>query len=228
MTEPIRRICVLGSGVMGGAIAAHIANAGLDVTLLDIVPDKAGPGTSARNQVVLGALSRMGKQKPAPFSHPDHARVVRVGNFEDDLSIVSSVDLVIEAIIERLDIKRSLFEKLDALTRDDTIVASNTSGIRIADMLEGRSAKFQRNFLVTHFFNPPRYMKLLELVLGPNTSSEVVRRVEHFGRELLGKGIVFAKDTPNFVANRIGAHALMVALHEMLGAGLQPEDVDNI
>ena len=213
---------------MGGAIAAHIANAGLDVTLLDIVPDKAGPGTSARNQVVLGALSRMGKQKPAPFSHPDHARVVRVGNFEDDLSIVSSVDLVIEAIIERLDIKRSLFEKLDALTRDDTIVASNTSGIRIADMLEGRSAKFQRNFLVTHFFNPPRYMKLLELVLGPNTSSEVVRRVEHFGRELLGKGIVFAKDTPNFVANRIGAHALMVALHEMLGAGLQPEDVDNI
>ena len=228
MTEPIRRICVLGSGVMGGAIAAHIANAGLDVALLDIVPAPAGTSKNSRNQVVLGALGRMGKQKPAPFSHPDHARVIRVGNFDDDLSIVSSVDLVIEAIVERLDIKRSLFEKLDALIGEDTIVASNTSGLRIADMLDGRSAKFQRNFLVTHFFNPPRYMKLLELVLGPETSREVVLRVEHFGREILGKGIIFAKDTPNFVANRIGAHALMVAVHEMQRAGLEPEDVDGI
>ncbi len=228
MILPIQRIAVLGAGVMGGAIAAHLANAGLQVTLLDIVPPNAGTGKKERNQVALGALARMAKHKPAPFSHPDHASAIRVGNFDDDLQIVAEVDLVIEAIIERLDIKQSLFEKLDALTRADTIVASNTSGIRIRDMLEGRSEKFQKSFLVTHFFNPPRYMKLLELVLGPNTSNEVVERIRHFGSEVLGKGIVFAKDKPNFVANRIGAHALMVAVHEMLKMGLEPEDVDAI
>src|SRR6187455_751493 len=228
MTKPIRRIAVLGSGVMGGAIAAHCANAGLEVSLLDIVPTGAGASRAARNQVALGALSRMAKHKPSPFSFPDHAEVIRVGNFEDDLGLVSDADLILEAIVERLDIKRSLFSKLDALMGPNTIVASNTSGIRIADMLEGRSDKFQENFLVTHFFNPPRYMKLLELVLGPRTRPEVVERIRHFGVETLGKGIVFAKDTPNFVANRIGAHALMVAVHEMLASKLEPEDVDAI
>jgi 3-hydroxyacyl-CoA dehydrogenase len=170
----------------------------------------------------------MAKHKPSPFSFPDHAEAIRVGNFEDDLGLVSDVDLILEAIVERLDIKRSLFSKLDALMGPNTIVASNTSGIRIVDMLEGRSDKFQEHFLVTHFFNPPRYMKLLELVLGPRTRPEVVERIRHFGVETLGKGIVFAKDTPNFVANRIGAHALMVAVHEMAASKLQPEDVDAI
>ena len=189
---------------MGGAIAAHIANAGLEVTLLDM-PAKAG----GKNQIAEAALARMAKAKPPAFSHGDRARRIRVGNFEDDLHVVSKVDLVIEAIVERLDIKRSLFEKLDALVEANTIIASNTSGLRIVDMLEGRSERFQENFLVTHFFNPARYMKLLELVLGPKTKAEVVTRIQHFGKELLGKGIVFANDTPNFVANRIGAHSLM-------------------
>lgn len=228
MTKPIRRIAVLGSGVMGGAIAAHCANAGLEVSLLDIVPAGAGASKAARDQVATAAIARMAKHKPAPFSYPDHASAIRVGNFEDDLELVSKVDLVIEAIIERLDIKRDLFAKLEALVGEHTIVASNTSGIRIADMLEGRSERFQQNFLVTHFFNPPRYMKLLELVLGPRTSPQVVARIRQFGVDTLGKGIVFAKDTPNFVANRIGAHALMVAVHEMEKATLAPEDVDAI
>lgn len=226
MTKPIRRIAVLGSGVMGGAIAAHCVTAGLDVSLLDITPPGAAKGS--KNAVAQNAIGRMLKQKPAPFAFPDHAQGVHVGNFDDDLEIVSRVDLVIEAIVERLDIKRSLFERLDALTGEGTIVASNTSGLRIVDMLEGRSEKFQKNFLVTHFFNPPRYMKLLELVLGPKTDPSVVERIREFGTEVLGKGIVLAKDTPNFVANRIGAHALMVAVHEMISAGLEPEDVDAI
>jgi len=228
MTKPIRRIAVLGSGVMGGAIAAHCANAGLEVALLDIVPTGAGASKAARNQVAAGAIARMAKHKPAPFSYPDHAQAIRIGNLEDDLGLVSEVDLIVEAIVERLDIKRGLFAKLETLAKEHTIVASNTSGLRIVDMLEGRSEQFQKNFLVTHFFNPPRYMKLLELVLGPRTSPEVVARIQRFGVETLGKGIVFAKDTPNFVANRIGAHALMVAVHEMEAQKLAPEDVDAI
>lgn len=228
MTKPIRRIAVLGSGVMGGAIAAHCANAGLEVSLLDIVPAGAGANKTARNQIAAAALARMAKHKPAPFSYPEHAAAIRIGNFEDDLALVSEVDLIVEAIVERLDIKRNLFAKLETLAGPHTIVASNTSGLKIADMLEGRSEQFQRNFLVTHFFNPPRYMKLLELVLGPHTSPEVVARIRRFGEDTLGKGIVFAKDTPNFVANRIGAHALMVAVHEMERAKLEPEDVDAI
>jgi 3-hydroxyacyl-CoA dehydrogenase len=228
MTKPIRRIAVLGSGVMGGAIAAHCANAGLEVSLLDIVPAGAGASKAARNQVAAAALARMAKHKPAPFSFPDHAAAIRIGNLEDDLGLVSEVDLIVEAIVERLDIKRSLFSKLEALAGEHTIVASNTSGLRIADMLEGRSERFQQHFLVTHFFNPPRYMKLLELVLGPHTSPEVVARIRHFGVETLGKGIVFAKDTPNFVANRIGTHSMMAGIHLMLEKGLAPEDVDNI
>ena len=224
MTKPIKSVAVLGSGVMGGAIAAHVANAGLEVLLLDIVPPQGG----ARSAIAEGAIARMKKHKPAPFSHPSHARLVSLGNLEDDLAEAAQKDLVIEAIIERLDIKRALFERLDALATGDSILASNTSGLRIADMLEGRSERFRKSFLVTHFFNPPRYMKLLELVLGPDTSPEVVKRIEKFGKEVLGKGIVVAKDTPNFVANRIGAHSMMVALHEMTRAGLAPEDVDAI
>jgi 3-hydroxyacyl-CoA dehydrogenase len=224
MTKPIRSVAVLGSGVMGGAIAAHVANAGLEVLLLDVVPPDGG----RRNAISEGALKRMAKHKPAPFSHPNHAMALRLGNLDDDLEEAAQKDLVIEAVIERLDIKRALFERLDQLATGDSILASNTSGLRIVDMLEGRSERFRQNFLVTHFFNPPRYMKLLELVLGPETSEAVVKRVVRFGKEVLGKGVVLAKDTPNFVANRIGAHAMMVAIREMTDSGLAPEDVDAI
>ena len=230
MSKPIRRVAVLGAGVMGNGIAAHVANAGLPVLLLDIVPRGADENASRteRNSVAAGALKKALKAKPAPFFHKKHTALIEVGNLEDDLGRVNECDIVIEAIIERLDIKRSLFAKLDALLDDQTIVASNTSGLRIRDMLEGRSDKFRKNFLVTHFFNPPRYMKLLELVAGPDTDPEIMQRASDFGTDVLGKGIVIAKDAPNFVANRIGMHAFMVGIHTMLDKGLSPEDVDAL
>ena len=230
--KPIRRVAVLGAGVMGSGIAAHVANAGLPVLLLDIVPpklsDEQKKSKAARDGFAAGALKQMLKTKPAPFFHAKNAGLVSVGNFDDDLDKVADCDLVIEAIIERLDIKRGLFEKLDGLLDGDTIIASNTSGLRIVDMIEGRSERFRKHFLVTHFFNPPRYMKLLELVASPDTDPEVMARAEHFGKEALGKGIVVAKDAPNFVANRIGTHAMMAAIHLMLEMDLAPEDLDAL
>jgi 3-hydroxyacyl-CoA dehydrogenase len=233
MTKPIRRVAVLGAGVMGAGIAAHCANAGLPVLLLDIVPPKISDDDrkdkKKRDAFAAGAIERMLKGRPASFSHPSRARLVEIGNFDDDLARVKDCDLVVEAIIERLDIKRSLFERLEKIVEDtETIVASNTSGLRIVDMLEGRSLHFKKRFLVTHFFNPPRYMKLLELVKGPETDWAVKKRVERWGRETLGKGIVYANDTPNFIANRIGAHSMMAVIHIMLEHGLTPEDVDQI
>src|SRR5687768_3858630 len=164
MTRPIRRVAVLGGGVMGSGIAAHCANAGQEVLLLDL------PGLAAK------AMDALKKSKPAAFTVPRNALLIKTGTFDDDLAKVAGVDLVVEAIVERLDIKRSMFEKLDKLLTGDTLVASNTSGLRIADMIEGRSERFRQNFLVTHFFNPPRYMKLLELVAGPDTSPEAKAR----------------------------------------------------
>ncbi len=232
MSKPIRRVAVLGAGVMGSGIAAHVANAGLPVILLDIVPpnldDSERDKKSARNRFADGAMKRMLKGKPASFFHPKFAQLITTGNFDDDLDTVESADIVIEAIIERLDIKRGLFEKLDKIIKDDTLIASNTSGLRIIDMLEGRSEKFRKNFLVTHFFNPPRYMKLLELVAGVDTDPVAMERAAKFGRDVLGKGIVVAKDSPNFIANRIGAHSMMATIHLMIEMGLQPEDVDAI
>lgn len=233
MSKPIRRVAVLGAGVMGSGIAAHVANAGLPVLLLDIVPpnisDEDRKSRAKRNAFADGAMKKMLKGKPAPFFHSDNAKLITTGNFDDDLDKVEEADLVIEAIIERLDIKRGMFDKLEKITEGtDTIVASNTSGLRIKDMLEGRSEAFRKRFMVTHFFNPPRYMKLLELVRAPETDDEVATRLETFGRDVLGKGIVYAKDTPNFVGNRIGAHSLMATIHLMLEMDLTPEDVDAI
>ncbi len=231
MTRPIRRVAVLGAGVMGSGIAAHCANAGLPVLLLDIVPPKLADADrgnkAARDGFAAGALDKLKKSKPAAFFHPRNAQLITTGNFDDDLAKVADCDLIVEAIIERLDIKRSLFDKLDALVTGDTILASNTSGLRIADMIEGRSERFRQHFLVTHFFNPPRYMKLLELVAGPDTSAEAKQLGEDFG-ETLGKGIVWAKDTPNFIGNRIGLQSMMSAIHLMIERDLTPEDVDAI
>ncbi|MBA3453007.1 MAG: 3-hydroxyacyl-CoA dehydrogenase/enoyl-CoA hydratase family protein [Deltaproteobacteria bacterium] len=224
MTAPIRRVAVLGAGVMGSGIAAHCANAGIPVVLLDIVPPKGGP----RNAFADGALDKLKKSKPAAFMHARNAILIQTGNLEDDLEKTKDCDLIIEAIIERLDIKQALFERLEKLNDPDTIVASNTSGLRIVDMVQGRSDQFKKNFMITHFFNPPRYMKLLELVAGPDTSAEAKQRVEGFGREVLGKGIVWAKDTPNFIGNRIGLQSMMTTIHLMIERGLTPEDVDSI
>ncbi len=232
MTHPIRRVAVLGAGVMGSGIAAHCANAGIPVVLLDIVPPKLSDAErqskAARDGFATGALDKLRKAKPAAFMHPRNAVLISTGNFDDDLGRVAECDLVIEAIVERLDLKQALFTRLEALIGPETIIASNTSGLRIADMLAGRSESFRRRFMVTHFFNPPRYMKLLELVAGPDTSPEAKARIERFGRELLGKGIVWAKDTPNFIGNRIGLQSMMSTIHLMLERGLAPEDVDAI
>ncbi|MFT3694249.1 MAG: 3-hydroxyacyl-CoA dehydrogenase/enoyl-CoA hydratase family protein [Kofleriaceae bacterium] len=224
MTRPIRRVAVLGAGVMGSGIAAHCANAGIPVVLLDIVPPD---GKGGRNAFAKGALDKLKKAKPAAFMHPRNELLVTIGNFDDDLAKVADCDLIIEAIIEKTEPKRALFEKLEKLVQPQTIIASNTSGLRIAELLVGRSDDFKRHFMVTHFFNPPRYMKLLELVAGPETTPEAKASAEKFAQDL-GKGIVWAKDTPNFIGNRIGLHSMMTTIHLMLEKGLAPEDVDNI
>jgi 3-hydroxyacyl-CoA dehydrogenase len=232
MTHPIRRVAVLGAGVMGSGIAAHCANAGIPVVLLDIVPPKLSEAErrskAARDAFATGALDKLKKAKPAAFMHPRNAVLVSTGNFDDDLGKVADCDLVIEAIVERLDLKQALYAKLEQLIGPEALISSNTSGLRIADLLVGRGESFRRRFMITHFFNPPRYMKLLELVAGPDTSDEAKQRIEQFGREVLGKGIVWAKDTPNFIGNRIGLQSMMSAIHLMLERGLTPEDVDAI
>ena len=209
---------------MGSGIAAHCANAGIPVVLLDIVPPD---GKGGKNAFATGALAKLKKAKPAAFMHARNELLITVGNFDDDLDKVADCDLIIEAVVERIDIKRALFDKLEKLAAPHAIIASNTSGLRIADMLVGRTEKFKQNFMVTHFFNPPRYMKLLELVAGPETSAEAKQLGETFGKDL-GKGIVWAKDTPNFIGNRIGLQSMLTAIHLMLEKGLTPEDVDAI
>ena len=209
---------------MGSGIAAHCANAGIPVLLLDIVPPD---GKGGRNAFAQGALQKLRKARPAAFMAARNELLVSIGNFDDDLAKVKDCDLIVEAVVERLDIKRALFDKLEKLAAPHAIVASNTSGLRIADMLVGRSEAFKKNFMVTHFFNPPRYMKPLELVAGPETSAEAKQIAETFAEDL-GKGIVWAKDTPNFVGNRIGLHSMFTTIHLMLEKGLAPEDVDAI
>ncbi len=234
MTKPIRRVGVIGAGVMGSGIAAHLANAGVQVVLLDIVPpnlteaEKTQSQGAARNRFAAGGLDKALKARPAAFFHKSNARLVSVGNTEDDLGKLANCDLVIEAIIEQMSHKRALFEKLEKIIPADCVVASNTSGLRIAEMMEGRTEGFKKHFLVMHFFNPVRYMKLLEIVTGPDTDKAVTERIVRFGEDMLGKGIVVGKDTPNFIGNRIGVHAMMSTIHLMLEEGLTPEDVDSI
>jgi 3-hydroxyacyl-CoA dehydrogenase len=232
MSRPIRRAAVIGAGVMGSGIAAHFANAGIEVVLLDVVPpglsDAEKRDRSARNRFAASGLDKALKARPAAFFHKDRARLVSVGNIDDDLERVRGCDLIVEAIIEQIEPKQALFEKIDAIVGGTTIVASNTSGLGIAEMVRGRSDRFRKSFLVTHFFNPVRYMKLLELVAGPDTAPETLERVRRFGEDVLGKGIVLGKNTPNFVGNRIGVHAMLTTIHLMLEAGLAPEDVDAI
>ena len=230
--KPIHRAAVIGAGVMGSGIAAHLANAGISVLLLDIVPPNLSEAQKndrvARTAWAQGGLDKALKARPASFFHSSFAKLVSVGNVDDDLERVADCDLIIEAIIEKLEPKKNLFARLEKIVKADAIVASNTSGLRIVEMMEGRTEGFRKNFLVMHFFNPVRYMKLLELVAGPETDSATFERVVRFGEDVLGKGIVVGKDTPNFVGNRIGAHAMMASIHTMLEMGLEPEDVDSI
>jgi len=234
----IRKVAILGSGVMGSAIAAHLANAGIPSLLLDIVPSKLSAKEEAagltledpkvRNSIAESNRAKLLKMNLAPLLVPEFAERIEVGNLSDDLGRLHEVDWVIEVVVERLDIKMDLFQKVAANVRPGTIVASNTSGISLKAMAEGLPENFTRYFLGTHFFNPPRYMKLLEIIPGPNTDPDVLKFMCEFGDRVLGKGIVMAKDTPNFIANRIGAIGSPVLLKEMLRLGLSVEEVDAI
>lgn len=229
MTSPIRKAAVLGSGVMGSGIAAHLASCGIRTLLLDIVPPGCeDPSPEARNAFSAGGLAAALKSKPAAFLKKERAGLIEVGNLDDDLEKLKSCDWIIEVVKEDMGIKRSLLEKVEANWTPGTVVTTNTSGLSITGMLEGRSEDFKRHFLGTHFFNPVRYMHLLEIIPGPETDPEIVCHMANFCDRYLGKGIVYAKDTPNFIANRIGVYAMMTTIHAMRELGYSLEEVDAI
>jgi len=234
----IRKAAVLGAGVMGAAIAAHLANVGIAVLLLDIVPPQLTAEDEAkgltissktfRNQFAARGLEIAKKVKPASFYDVTDARMIEIGNFEDDFAKLKNCDWVIEVVVENLAIKQQLFAKIESAVGAATIVSSNTSGISIEKMVAGLTESFRRRFLGTHFFNPPRYMKLLEIIPGTKTDLEIVSFMHQFGERVLGKGVVLAKDTPNFIANRIGTYGLLVTLGAMKRHGLGVDEVDAI
>ncbi|HLH62263.1 MAG TPA: 3-hydroxyacyl-CoA dehydrogenase/enoyl-CoA hydratase family protein [Ktedonobacteraceae bacterium] len=225
MPYQIRRAAVLGAGVMGAAIAAHLANVGIPSLLLDIVPPDAGKD---RDKIARMGLEKAINARPAAFYSKKAARLVTVGNIEDDLEELADVDWIIEAVVERLDIKHNLYVQIEQVLTPGTIISSNTSGLPAHLLTEGRSEDFRRNFLITHFFNPVRYMRLLELVPDVDTSPELVQFMRRFGTEVLGKGVVICKDTPNFIANRIGIYGFMSVLKRALNGGYSVGEVDTI
>jgi 3-hydroxyacyl-CoA dehydrogenase len=223
MFKPFRTAAVLGAGVMGAQIAAHLANAGLTVHLLDL-PGKTGN----KNSLVESAFKQAMKLSPPIFFTEKTARRVILGNFEEHFDRLIQVDWIIEAVVENLDIKQQLMQRLETTIRSDAIVSTNTSGLPIGAIAQGRSESFRQRFLGTHFFNPPRYLKLLELIPTADTDPHVLERMQWFGERYLGKGVVIAKDTPNFVANRIGMYATMLAIKAWLEQGYTIEEIDTL
>ena len=211
---------------MGARIAAHFANAGVPSYLLDIVPPNADG--AARNKIAAAGLEVAKKSKPAAFFEPSLARLVTVGNFEDDLKRLAEVDWIIEAVVESLEIKRGLLKKVEAVRRPGTIITTNTSGLPVGKIAEGFSDDFRQSWFGTHFFNPPRYMRLLEIIPTVETERGAMDAVVHFSDVQLGKGIVFAKDTPNFIANRIGTFSVVNVMRLMQELDLSIEDVDAL
>jgi len=238
MPREIKRAAVLGAGVMGSGIAAHLANAGIPVLMLDIVPpelteDDAAKGLTEsdprfRNKFALAGLEGIKKNKPAALYTPRFLPLIETGNFDDDWRRLADCDWIVEVVVERLDVKQQVFSRLEEVRKPDAIISSNTSGLSIKGMTEGRSDEFKEHFLVTHFFNPVRYMKLLELVAGEDTLPEIMDFFADFGRFRLGKGIVFGKDTPNFVGNRIGVYGIAATLHHMMEMDYEVDEVDAI
>src|SRR5437879_12934026 len=222
----IHKVAILGAGTMGARIAAHFANAGVPAYLLDIVPpDADGP---ARNKIATAGLEAARKSKPAAFFEPSLARLITVGNFEDDLKKLAGVDWIIEAVVENLELKRALLQKVDAVRKPGTIITTNTSGLPVGKIAEGFSPDFRRSWFGTHFFNPPRYLRLLELIPTPDSDHALIDTVARFCDVRLGKGIVFAKDTPTFIANRIGTFSVLNVMHLMQEMDLPIEDVDAL
>ena len=225
----IKKVAVLGSGVMGSRIACHFANIGLQVLLLDIVPDNAPAGDQkARNKIVNDALDFALKSNPSPIYLKAFAKRITTGNFEDDMPKIAECDWVIEVVVERLDIKQKVFEKVEKYRKPGTLITSNTSGIPIHLMTEGRSEDFKQYFCGTHFFNPPRYLKLLEIIPTRDTLTGVVDFLMEYGEKYLGKTTVLAKDTPAFIGNRIGVFSIMSVLHYVEKTGMTVEEVDKL
>ena len=234
----IKKAAVLGAGTMGAAIAAHLSNAGIPTLLLDIALKELSPehekkglpldAPQVRYHIVNSLFEAAKKLKPAPFMLADNANLISLGNFEDDLDKIKDCDFVIEAIVENLEIKHKLFAEVDKHRKPGAVIASNTSGIPIESIAEPFSDDFKKHFLGIHFFNPPRYMKLVEVIPTKDTSGELACAVSGFLDERLGKGVVPAKDRPNFIANRIGVFGMMATIHEMIEMGLTPTEVDQI
>ena len=229
MTYQIHKAVVIGSGTMGAAIAAHIANAGMPVTLLDILPKDAPAGNKeARNKIVNEGWNRCANAQPASLMSSDLKTFVKLGNLEDDFGVVAEADWICEAIVEDLKIKQSLMERIDEVRKPEAIVSTNTSGIPIKAIAEGRSKEFKKHFLGTHFFNPPRYLKLLEIIPTTETNKEVVKFMLWFGEYQLGKGVVLCKDTPNFIGNRVFLGTAMFGMNFILENDYTVDEVDSI
>jgi 3-hydroxyacyl-CoA dehydrogenase len=234
----IKKIAIIGSGIMGSGIACHFANIGVDVLLLDIVPRELNDKEKAkgltledkvvRNRLVNDALNASIKSKPAPLYHNSFKQRITTGNLEDDISKVADVDWIMEVVVERLDIKKQVFEKLEQYRTPGTLITSNTSGIPIKFMSEGRSEDFQKHFCGTHFFNPARYLRLFEVIPGPKTDKDVLDFLNGYGEQFLGKTSVIAKDTPAFIGNRIGIFSIMNVFHVVKELGLTIEEVDKL
>ena len=238
MKRPIKKIAVIGSGIMGSGIACHFANIGVEVLLLDIIPRELNEAEKAkgltlenkfvRNRIVNESLNASLKSKPSPIYNIKFAERISTGNLDDDLHKIKDVDWIIEVVVERLDIKQQVFEKIEKFRKPGTLITSNTSGIPIKFMNEGRSDDFQQHFAVTHFFNPPRYLKLFEVVPGPDCKQEVVDFLMMYGEKFLGKTSVLAKDTPAFIGNRVGIFGIMSLFHQVKELGLTIEEVDKL
>lgn len=236
MKKRITKVAVIGSGIMGSGIASHLAGIGLEVLLLDIAPKELLPeeeGLSlehpkVKNRIVNQALSKSLKSKPSPIYHQGFASRIQTGNLDDDLHKIKSVDWIIEVVVERLDIKKQVFEAIEKHRMPGTLISSNTSGIPIGLMSEGRSDDFQQYFCGTHFFNPARYLRLLEIIPGPKTKPEVLSFFEDFGTRFLGKRVVVAQDTPAFIGNRIGIFSIQSLFHSVNALGLTVEEVDKL
>ncbi len=238
MKRHINKVAVIGSGIMGSGIACHFANIGVEVLLLDILPKEPNEREKAkglgmgdrvvRNRLVNDSLAAALKSKPSPIYHQKFAAAITTGNLEDDIAKVGEVDWIIEVVVERLDIKKQVFETLDKYRKPGTLISSNTSGIPIKFMSEGRSADFQEHFCGTHFFNPARYLKLFEIIPGPHTSREVLDFLGSYGEQFLGKTSVVAKDTPAFIGNRIGIFSIQSLFHAIKDLDMTIEEVDKL
>ncbi|MCU0239322.1 MAG: 3-hydroxyacyl-CoA dehydrogenase family protein, partial [Pyrinomonadaceae bacterium] len=222
----IGKAAVLGAGTMGAAIAAHLSNAGIPTLLLDIAPREED--AKDKNAIVKSLWEAAKKLKPAPFMLAENANLITLGNFEEDMPKLKDCDFVIEAVVERLDIKHKIFAEVEKHRKAGSVIASNTSGIPIASIAEPFSDDFKKHFVGVHFFNPPRYMKLVEVIPTADTDGEIACSLSGFLDVRLGKGVVPAKDRPNFIANRVGVYSIMAVMDEMLKQGFTPTEVDQM